>query len=151
MKILCTSLVEVIDDNPPAPIYLCKDFKVYATQWEIYSDGELVELTPIEFAVFDLQKRIVQAYTDIEHGRELETIEDSLNYVEFLMQEKGFDTRLKERVEEARLSQCLFNSMKCEEIEALMLEANETYFNNLNKDEIIAHAHSLAQIRGGRR
>jgi len=149
MQTLSTkAMVEVLDPEIPT-VYLAKGFKVYSTQWEIYFEGELVELTPIEFSIFDLQKRIVQAYTDISEGRELESSEDSLNYVEFLMHEKGLDTRLKERVEDAQLSQCLFNSMTYQEIEALMLEANEAYFENLDKDEIIAHAKELAKIRKG--
>lgn len=149
MQTLSTkAMVEVLDPEIPT-VYLVKGFKVYSTQWEIYFEGELVELTPMESSIFDLQQRIVQAYTDISEGRELESSEDSLNYVEFLMHEKGLDTRLKERVEDAQLSQCIFNSMTYQEIEVLILEANEEYFENLDKDEIIAHAKELAKIRKG--
>ena len=139
MKTILSNLLKVIEEKPLK--YQVKQFAIYAADWEVYKDGELVELSPIDMARLDLQHRVLQANLDYHEDRVIETIGDALDYADYLVNTLGLNARLRERVLMIKKNQEIYEAISYKEIEELMKVANLDYLTDSYSEDLIKNAH----------
>ena len=138
-----TTFIKIVDKTPL--VYRVKNITVTAMLWEVFDNGKLVELTSSEMAELDLQHRLLQAYIDYKNHRVMETFDDALDYVEYLVNELGLNDRLKDRVNNIKKSHGLYETLSYHEIERLFEKANQDYFLNMYPSDVFENIHKPAE------